>query len=284
MKEKTEAEMKEVIEIDPRKAFISPVNGRCGVPLEASEHKTLFESMRDEGQKVPVIGRFAPDDRFEIIAGSRRWGVALQLLQSNPEFRLKAQVVVANDKQAWWIAEAENAGRRDVTPRQRARSWNYALHHFCEGRQKDLAERLKKDPSVVCRTLKILEIPDDVFAILRDPEGVSVNFAEALVKALEDPLEHERILAEAKRFAQARVRFAPASLLRHLIGGADAEGAASVVAVPLADSPRQAVLRRDGRGGVTVRIRPLDEALSPRDCKLWFKKVETALRKELGLG
>jgi ParB family chromosome partitioning protein len=272
-----------VTEIDPAAVAISPVNARFGVAFDPKKSADLVADIDRRGQKIPAIVRRGESDSYILIVGTRRLGAIRHLREKNPDLMLNAHVIDVDDQEAWRIADAENSGRHDLTPRQRAYSYDYAIRNFFQGNQEKFANAIKKDPSAVSRTLKLMRIPEVVLSLLKDPETMSVNFGDQLMSALDDAEKGEKILAEAQRLAERKMKFSGPKLLQWLLHSPEERAASQAVEVALGSSPRQAVLKRDGKGGVTLRIKRVEETASPKDCKAWLKEIELELRKALGL-
>lgn len=92
----------------------STLNARQNFP--ADELRELGESMRQHGQLAPLIVRRHPrkEDKFEIVAGERRWRAA------GPEYAdiatLRATVGEYTDAEVRTMSLIENLMRKDLTP------------------------------------------------------------------------------------------------------------------------------------------------------------------------
>jgi ParB/RepB/Spo0J family partition protein len=270
----------EIVDLDLSLIDPSPVNPRHGVSFDALMNRELYDDIARRGQQLPVFVRKSAG-RYELITGARRFGAIRTLEKEKPGLKIRAQIVEADDLGAWRLADAENAGRRDITPMQRARSLHYACKQFLNGNQAELAKRIGRDPSVVSRTLKLLDIPDEVLAALKDPEGVSVNFADKLSEILDDPDKRRRALEEAARLAKAHAPMSAPKLLLHLRHSVEERAQLEPVEVPLGHQPRQAVLKRDEKGRVTITIQRIDDAILPRARRAFVRTVEGELSKLL---
>ena len=111
-----------VMLVDPRAIVIDPVNVRHGVPFDPTARGELIENMRAVGNTVPVRLRCDPGGSlgFQCLSESQRCGAALYIQQHDPRFRLRAIIAdTMSDKEAFAIAEADNAGRSGITAMQR---------------------------------------------------------------------------------------------------------------------------------------------------------------------
>ena len=270
-----------VIEIDPQRCDVFAGNGRADTRFDLKKNAALVADIGRRGQLMPVIVR-QNGERFEVVAGTRRLGAILQLCREGYPRTLKAIVRELTDEQAWTFADKENADRRDLTPLQRARSWDYAIKAFHFGRQDMFASATGADRSVVSRTLAILKIPADVMAALKDPESVSVHFAEQIVPALQDP-ERARVICEtARNLAQMRGPVPGPALIDALLSTPSERAERVPLAFDLQGSPKHAVFKRKRDGSATLSLKAIDAAqFDAKARKALLATLERELRKFL---
>lgn len=154
---------------------------------------SLAASIRAVGVLQPILVRPSGPERYELIAGERRWRAARRAgLQTIP-----ALVRQTEDVRSLEHALVENLHRADLNPLEEAAAYQQLLAEFgCT--QDELAERIGRSRPQVSNTLRLLRLPPLVQR--RVAAGVlSAGHARALV-ALDDPLEQEtlaqRIVAE----------------------------------------------------------------------------------------
>jgi ParB family chromosome partitioning protein len=148
----------------------------------------LAQSIRANGIIQPILVRRA-GDRFEIIAGERRWRAA-QIAGL-----LKVPVVVRDvpDDRLLQVALIENIQRENLNPLDEAVAYRRLLDDF-KMTQEALAAAVGKDRASIANYLRLLKLPEDVQQELAS--GVlSMGHARALV-ALEDPVAVRRALGE----------------------------------------------------------------------------------------
>ena len=155
---------------NPRKSFSE-------IDLEELAH-----SIRDRGVLQPIIVRAAPgeSDRFEIIAGERRWRAA----QKAGVHQVPVLKVEATDKQALEIAIVENVQRTDLNALDEAEGYRRLISEFDYGHG-DLGKAIGKSRSYVSNTLRLLKLPEESRALLSAGQ-ISAGHARALL-ALPDP-------------------------------------------------------------------------------------------------
>ena len=168
---------------------------------------TLGESIRKHGILEPIIVR-PRDDRFEIVAGERRFQAAVQLgLEEVP-----VTIRDLDDRTAMEIALSENLEREDLSPIEVAISFSDYLTKFGTT-QDELAQRLGKDRSTVANLIRLLDLPEVARTAL-DNKVITAGHARALLP-LKDQRQLGTVLAEVIR-KQLSVRQTEA-LVRRLL-------------------------------------------------------------------
>ena len=177
---------------------------------------TLGESIRKHGILEPIIVR-PRDDRFEIVAGERRFQAAIQLgLEEVP-----VTIRDLDDRTAMEIALSENLEREDLSPIEVALSFSDYLTKFGTT-QDELAQRLGKDRSTVANLIRLLDLPEIARTAL-DNKTITAGHARALLP-LKDQRQLGTVLAEVIR-KQLSVRQTEA-LVRRLLTKKPRAGAA----------------------------------------------------------
>jgi ParB family chromosome partitioning protein len=168
---------------------------------------TLAESIRKHGILEPIIVR-PRDDRFEIVAGERRFQAAVQIgLEEVP-----VTIRDLDDRTAMEIALSENLEREDLSPIEVAVSFSDYLTKFGTT-QDELAQRLGKDRSTVANLIRLLDLPEIARTAL-DNKIITAGHARALLP-LKDQRQFGTMLAEVIR-KQLSVRQTEA-LVRRLL-------------------------------------------------------------------
>lgn len=173
--------------------------------FDADELQSLADSLQVVGFLQPIVVRPYADDRFEIVAGERRFRAAqLAGFSSVP-----AIVRLTEDSQLLTEALIENLQRVQLNPLEEAAAYQQLLAEF-ELTHDDLAGRLGRSRAVISNTIRLLKLPDSVQRRLA--AGVlSAGHARALL-ALPDAAAQqnlaERIVLEelSVRETEAEVR------------------------------------------------------------------------------
>jgi ParB family transcriptional regulator, chromosome partitioning protein len=121
----------------------------------------LADSIRAQGLVQPVVVRPRRAGGFELIAGERRWRAAREAgLPAVP-----ALVREADDRDTLLLGLVENVAREQLSAVEEARAYALLLDEF-ELSLGDLSERVGKAKPTVSNRLRLLELPDDVLALL----------------------------------------------------------------------------------------------------------------------
>jgi ParB family transcriptional regulator, chromosome partitioning protein len=201
-------------------APVAPVNADRRIPIEfvarnprnprrtfdEAELQDLASSIRQHGIVQPVVVRTIADERYEIIAGERRWRAA-QLAGFTD---IPVIVRDVDDRTALEIAIVENVQRSDLNPLEEALGYDQLIaeHGYT---QNDLGEIIGKSRSHVANSLRLLKLPEPVRDMLSSGT-LSAGHARALIPT-SDPVTLARsIIAkglsvrDTERLAQNDIR------------------------------------------------------------------------------
>ena len=116
----------------------------------------LADSIKAHGLVQPLLVRPVPDapNRYEIVAGERRWRAAQQAQLHD----VPVVVRTLDDREVLEIALIENVQRADLTPIEEARAYRRLVDEF-RHTQERLAEIIGKSRAHVANILRLLELP-----------------------------------------------------------------------------------------------------------------------------
>jgi ParB family chromosome partitioning protein len=143
--------------------------------LEPSALEDLASSIRVQGVIQPIIIRLVEDDRYEIIAGERRWRASQMAgLDEIP-------VIIKNvpDEAAIAMALIENIQREDLNPMEEAIALQRLQDEF-ELTQQEVADAVGKSRSTVTNLLRLMKLTDDVRKMLEYGD-IEMGHARALL-------------------------------------------------------------------------------------------------------
>jgi ParB family chromosome partitioning protein len=151
--------------------------------------KELSASIAATGVVQPVLVRPIGNNRFQLIAGERRW-LASKMAGKATVPAILRQV---SDEQAMEMTIVENLQRTDLNPMEQARAYDRLGHHF-KMTQEQMAQRTGKDRTSVANFLRLLRLPIEV---QHKVESGNLSFGHArTLLALESP---ESILKAAQK-------------------------------------------------------------------------------------
>ncbi|MBK6397605.1 MAG: ParB/RepB/Spo0J family partition protein [Bacteroidetes bacterium] len=135
----------------------------------------LSTSIKEQGIIQPITVRKLGYDKYQIISGERRYKASkLAGLKTIP-----AYIRVANDQGMLEMAIVENIQREDLNALEVALSYKRLIDE-CGLTQEELSERFGKNRSTVTNFLRLLKLPPDIQASVRDGK-ISMGHARAIL-------------------------------------------------------------------------------------------------------
>ncbi|MDI1337759.1 MAG: ParB/RepB/Spo0J family partition protein [Lacunisphaera sp.] len=169
----------------------------------------LVESIRAEGLLQPIVVR-AVGDKFQLIAGERRWRAFQQLkIKSIP-----ARIMTSSDASSASLALIENLQRADLNPLEEAHGYASLIRDF-DLTQDAAAQRVGKGRATVANSLRLLGLEAELQGYVG--KGLlSVGHAKVLL-GVENSAE--RLLLARRALEQGLSVRALEELTRHKSGG-----------------------------------------------------------------
>jgi ParB family chromosome partitioning protein len=121
----------------------------------------LAESIKAQGLIQPVVVRPRLEGGYELIAGERRWRAAREARLAT----VPAVVREADDRDSLLLALVENVAREDLSPVEEARAYAVLLDEFNLSLG-EIAEQVGKSKPTVSNRIRLLELPEDVLAMI----------------------------------------------------------------------------------------------------------------------
>ncbi|MGA7979095.1 MAG: ParB/RepB/Spo0J family partition protein [Chromatiaceae bacterium] len=137
--------------------------------------RELADSIAAQGVIQPIVVRPLGGDRYEIVAGERRWRACQQAGLSE----IPVVVRDVDEQSAIAIALIENIQRSDLNPLEEATALQRLLAEFGLTHQQ-VAEAVGKSRTTVTNLLRLQELNDDVKQYLQDGR-VEMGHARALL-------------------------------------------------------------------------------------------------------
>jgi ParB family chromosome partitioning protein len=179
--------------------FLKPNPRNPRRTFSAAELGELSESIKQHGVIQPIVVRpvKGAQDRFEIIAGERRWRAA----QSAGLHEVPIVPIDVSDNVALEIAIIENVQREDLNAMEEAQGYHALADEF-KRTQDDIAKIVGKSRSHVANMMRLTKLPDDVQALIASGE-LSAGHARALIGVSDPSAAARRIVAEGLNVRQA---------------------------------------------------------------------------------
>ncbi len=145
----------------------------------------LVMSIKEKGIVEPILVR-PRDNKYELIAGERRWRAAKEAGLD------KVPVIIkhVSDKEAFEMSLIENIQREDLNPLEEARAYQFLMDEY-KINHEDIARAVGKDRSTVTNTMRLLKLSEDIQKEIR-AENLTMGHARALL-SLDDPLRQKLI-------------------------------------------------------------------------------------------
>lgn len=212
----------------------------------------LTASIRELGVLQPVLVRRIDGDRFELVAGERRWRAAKRAgLQFIP-------VVVREVTDALSLQQAlvENLHREDLNPIEEAAACQQLIEDF-ELTQEEVAQRVGRSRSAVANLLRLFQLPPQVQKLVAEGK-LSSGHAKALLSTPDR--DFQELLAQRIAKDTLTVRDTEEAVRKHNEGPKAADGSDG-------SSPRTPKLRPPG-------LLELEDLLS--------RQLDTRVRVDMG--
>jgi ParB family chromosome partitioning protein len=158
----------------------------------------LADSIKQHGVIQPIVVRplKGVQDRFEIIAGERRWRAS----QIAGLHEVPIIPVDVSDNVALEIAIIENVQREDLNAMEEAQGYHALANEFKRS-QEEIAKIVGKSRSHVANMMRLTKLPDDVQALISSGE-LSAGHARALISLPDPSAAAKRIVAEGLNVRQ----------------------------------------------------------------------------------
>jgi ParB family transcriptional regulator, chromosome partitioning protein len=167
----------------------------------------LADSIRQHGLIQPIVVRpvKGTQDRFEIIAGERRWRAS----QAAGLHEVPIVPLDVSDSDALELAIIENVQREDLNPMEEAQGYHALANEF-KRNQEEIAKIVGKSRSHVANMMRLTKLPAEVQTYISQGQ-LSAGHARALI-GVPDPL------AAAKRIVEEGLNVRQTEELAHVEG------------------------------------------------------------------
>lgn len=139
-----------------RITLVEPDRSQPRKKFDKDKLQSLADSIKSKGLLEPILVR-EKGNRYEIIAGERRWRACkLAGLKEIP-------VIVKNydDLERVEVSLIENIQREDLNPIEEAKAYQRLIDEF-HLKQDDIAEKVSKDRSSIANSMRLLKLSEEV--------------------------------------------------------------------------------------------------------------------------
>lgn len=153
--------------------IVSPIN-----PLRTDMNgiDELAGSIKKFGLLQPIVIRTNSSENFEIVAGNRRFNACKKLGCR----KITCHVVELDDKTAFEVSIIENVQSCTLNPVEEGLAFRKYVNEFSWGGVSDLATKISKSASYVCKRMKLVELPKDILDLISSSE-INVSTVEELL-------------------------------------------------------------------------------------------------------
>ena len=173
--------------------------------FEKDAIEELKNSIKERGIIQPLIVRKSDeqDDKFEIIAGERRW----QAAQSAGLHEVPVIVIEADNLKSLELAIIENVQRKDLNPIEEAESYKKLIENFGYDHEK-VSQFIGKSRSHISNCLRLLSLPEKLIEMIKFGK-ISQGHAKILIGLENAMLIGEKIIKKKLSVRQTEnlVRF-----------------------------------------------------------------------------
>ena len=178
------------IKVSNDKISVSSIVPNKNQPRKLFEKEALTEltnSIKERGIIQPLIVRKSDDqdDKFELIAGERRW----QAAQSAGLHEVPVVIVEADNLKSLELAIIENVQRKDLNSIEEAESYKKLIEKFGYDHEK-VSKFIGKSRSHISNSIRLLSLPEKLIDLIRNNK-ISQGHAKILIG-----LENALLLAE----------------------------------------------------------------------------------------
>ena len=150
------------------------------------ELQELSTSIKLHGVLQPLLVRPIDGEKYEIIAGERRYRAAKE------KKKKKVPVIIKDltDKESFELAIIENVQRDDLNPIEEAEAYQRLVDEFGLT-QIEVADRVGKDRVTISNAIRLLKLPKEVLALVQDG-SLSTGHAKAIL-AVKEPVVQKNL-------------------------------------------------------------------------------------------
>jgi ParB family chromosome partitioning protein len=207
----------EMVEIDLD--LIEPNNFQPRTSFDEERLEQLAQSIRANGIIQPLLVRRLSTDRYQLVAGERRWRAA----QRAGLHRVPCVVKEIPEDKMLELALIENIQRQELNAIEEAQAYKRLIETLGLT-QEMVAQRVGRDRTFITNYLRLLRLPEDIQRMV-EAEQLSMGHARALL-GVDEP-EIQRKMAREVSEKGLSVRQVERAIKR-IVGGEETETVTSI--------------------------------------------------------
>jgi ParB family chromosome partitioning protein len=247
-------ERENIFSVDPKRVRPWKYHNRTDSWYTRERCQDLIDSIAKDGQQEPAVARKLSGDaehEYELIYGMRR-RFACDVLGR----KLKLRIVDVDDARAAVLMHIENADRQDITPMERALSFQTQIEARIFATQEALGDAMGLSKPQISKMLKAAQLmrQGSIGPLFVDKSAVPIEQAYKLATLLERSGAKEIILQAAKNLGRdGEGRRDAGEILRSLIGSLDRSKKFDPIQKQYnVGASRRILVTRNARGKVTM--------------------------------
>src|ERR687894_660445 len=174
----------EMIEVDLD--LIEPNNFQPRTSFDEERLEQLAQSIRANGIIQPLLVRRLSGDKYQLVAGERRWRAA----QRAGLYRVPCVVKEIPEDKMLELALIENIQRQELNAIEEAQAYKRLIETLGLT-QEMLAQRIGRDRTFITNYLRLLRLPEDIQNLV-EFEKISMGHARALL-GVDDPIIQKKL-------------------------------------------------------------------------------------------
>ena len=223
----------EMVEIDLD--LIEPNNFQPRTSFDEERLEQLAQSIRANGIIQPLLVRRVSGERYQLVAGERRWRAA----QRAGLNRVPCVVKEIPEDKMLELALIENIQRQELNAIEEAHAYKRLIESLGLT-QEMVAQRVGRDRTFITNYLRLLRLPEDIQRMV-EAEQISMGHARALLGV--DDQEIQRRLAKEVSEKSLSVRQTERAIKR-IVEGEETTGATTVKEDPNIKAAEDKLRRR----------------------------------------
>lgn len=267
-----------VLSVDPKRCRGWKYHNRTDAWYTRARCEDLILSIPRDGQQEPALARRLngnPDFDYELVYGMRR-RYACEITNT----KLKIRLVELSDAQAAVLMHLENADRQDITPMERALSFQVQLDAKLFPTQEAMANALNVSKGQVTKLLKAAQLLGyaPITNLIADRSAVPVEQAYKLATLMDRPGAKDVVLQAAKNLARREGEGSrePRAVIKALLASLDQSRKLEPIRREYnVGKAGRAVLVRNAKGKVTIAF---PKGLGTSDREAVMQAVEQILK------